>query len=306
MEDQELTLPAPSAGFAFASFHPAALLCYFLGVLLIAMFSLNPGIALISALGGLLFSASLQRPGVFWGSIGYLLPLSLLIAVVNPLFNYNGATPLFHLNGKPYTLESLLYGVLIAVTLIAVFCWFRCYSLILTEDKFLFLFGRILPQISLILTAALRFIPLFQKQYQKVRAAQKGMGIYSAKRFSDRFRAEIRVFSSILVWSLEHAIQTADSMKARGYGSGKRGHFGIFHFTLRDGLLIGMTVLLVAISLVAMGVGALDISFFPAIQPAPPSFLSVISYFCYSFLCFTPFVYEIKEKLKWKFFISSI
>ncbi len=75
-----------------------------------------------------------------------------MIAIANPLFNHRGSTALFYIGLNPVTLEALLYGVCSAGMLISVFIWFRCYLSLMTNDKFLYLFGRIAPATALIVS----------------------------------------------------------------------------------------------------------------------------------------------------------
>lgn len=96
-----------------------------------------------------------------------------MIAVINPLFSHNGVTPLFFLNGNPVTLEAVLYGLDIAVMLVAVLYWFKGYNHVMTSDKFLFLFGRAIPRLALVLSTALRFVPLLKVQIRRVSRAQR-------------------------------------------------------------------------------------------------------------------------------------
>lgn len=46
--------------------------------------------------------------------------------------------------------------------------------------------------------------------------------------------------SIVVTWALENALDTADSMKSRGYGLPKRTAFSLFRFTLRDGICLGV------------------------------------------------------------------
>ena len=78
-------------------------------------------------------------------------PLLLFSAVLNPLFNHEGATILTYLpDGNPLTLESMLYGVSAAAMMVTVILWFSCYNSVMTSDKFLYLFGRVIPALSLL------------------------------------------------------------------------------------------------------------------------------------------------------------
>ena len=107
--------------------HPAVALFFFLSVLLFAMFSGNPVLTGISLIGGTLFAVRIC-PGIrrFRVLFSYLF-LALLVTAVNPLVSHNGATPLFFVNGDPFTLESLLYGVNLGAMLVSVLIWFRCF-----------------------------------------------------------------------------------------------------------------------------------------------------------------------------------
>lgn len=99
----------------------------------------------------------------------YMLPLLLFTALLNPLFNHRGATVLFQLpNGSSITLEAVAYGGAAAGMLLAVVVWFRCFGAVITSDKFLYLFGRISPSLSLLLSMAFRFVPRFRTHMQDV------------------------------------------------------------------------------------------------------------------------------------------
>ena len=174
---------------AFDGYHPTVLLVYFCSVLLVAMFVTNPIIQLSALLGGILFCGMLLGRRALPGNIAFYLSMFVLVAITNPLFSHNGVTPLFFLNGNPVTLEAFVYGAAIGVTVIGVMLWCRSLGEIMTSDKLLWLFGRVLPKFSLILSMALRFIPLFRRQLRRVSHAQRAMGLYSSRGYVDRLRA---------------------------------------------------------------------------------------------------------------------
>ena len=148
------------------------------------MFAANPVLSLTALLGGILFCAMLVRRSRVPGDIGFYVPLFLLVAVTNPLFSHNGVTPLFFLNGNPVTLEALLYGFALAVAVVGVLLWCKGYSEVMTGDKFLYLFGSVIPRLALVLSMALRFVPQFRRQMRRVRCAQKTMGLYAARGYT--------------------------------------------------------------------------------------------------------------------------
>lgn len=290
----------------FSSYHPAVLLLYFIAVLLVAMFTQNPVLLGVALLGGICFCTVLERPKNFLYNMAFYIPLFLMIAVTNPLFSHNGVTPLFFLNGNPVTLEAVLYGLDIAAMLVAVIYWFKCYNHIMTSDKILYLFGKAIPKLSLILSTALRFIPLFKAQIKKIHQAQKAMGLYTGSGYVDKLRSAVRVFSAMLTWSLENAVDTGDSMKARGYGLKGRSHFGLFRFTARDGLLLGAALLLMAFVLLGLILGDTAFSFYPRIASLGATPAAILAYAAFGLLTFLPFILEIAENIRWKALLSTV
>ena len=135
------------------------ILAYFAALLLIAMFSASPVIVLLALAGALGFAATMTTWREKCADLTFYLPLLLLVTITNPLFSHNGVTPLFFLNGRAVTLEAIVYGAGLGVTLWAVLLWCRCWSRIMTSENVLYLFGRAIPKLSLVLSMALRYDP---------------------------------------------------------------------------------------------------------------------------------------------------
>lgn len=291
---------------AFGNYHPFVLLIYFLSVLLVAMFISNPVLQTEALAGGILFCTVIHRKRENVGNLGFYIPLFLMIAITNPLFSHNGVTPLFFLNGNPVTLEAFVYGISIAVMLTGVILWCKCYSEIMTSDKFLYLFGKAIPKLSLVLSMALRFIPMFKRQMHRVNRAQKAMGLYSSKNFTDKIRSHMRVFMAMISWSLENSIETSASMKARGYGLKGRTNFSLFHFYSGDAILLATCVLMLGITVSGVAMNETVFYYYPRISGLNLSIYAVIVYTAFGILSFIPFITEVKEVLVWKYYILKI
>lgn len=291
---------------AFENYHPFVTLVYFLSVLSVSMFVMNPIIEITALVGALLFSLVTQKQRDVFKSLAFYGAMFFLVTLTNPLFSHLGETKLFYLGKNPVTLEALLYGASIAVTIIAVMVWCRCYSEIMTSDKFLYIFGKAIPRLSLIISTALRFIPLFKRQLRKVSRAQKAMGLYSSGSFIDNVKSTGRVFISMIAWSLENAMETSSSMKARGYGTKERSNFSLYKFKLRDAGLLSACVLLLSCVLYGAAKGALAFEYYPTVSEIEFSAISVLSFISFAVLSLLPFIIEIKEVLLWKYYISKI
>lgn len=291
---------------AFGEYNPITLFIYFLSVIILTAFVQNPVIVCSALLGAVLFCATLSRRREIGSDAALYIPLFLLVAVTNPLFSHNGATPLFYLFGHAVTVEAFVCGAGIAAAVVAVMIWCKCLGKVMTGDKTLYLFGKTLPKLATVISCAMRFVPMFVRRMKKVSRAQKSMGLYSSKSVSDRVKGALRVFTSTVAWSLESSMQTASAMKARGGGLSGRTHFSLFRFYPRDGVLCAVCAVLTAMTVVGSALGATEFSYYPRIADIPFSPLAVTVYAAFGLLSLVPFIIEVKEALAWKYCVSKI
>ena len=285
----------------FSSFHPAVNFLYFALVLVFSMCLMHPVCLAISLFSALVYSAYLNGTKTMLRNLVWLVPVMLFAAILNPVFNHEGATILgYFLNGNPLTLESIFYGLAAAVMLAAVISWFGCYSAVMCSDKFLYLFGRVIPALSLVLSMTLRFVPKFKAQLASVQQAQRIIGRDPSKAsFPKKVRFGVTNFSILLTWSLENAIETADSMKSRGYGLPGRSKFSIYRFDSRDGRCLAW-LLFCAFYLVSGWIaGGFDCRYFPKFHLAELTPFTVSFLLIYLLLCLTPLIIDRKEDLTW-------
>lgn len=290
---------------AFDGYNPIAIFIYFAAIVSLSMATMNPIIIFLSAIGA--FVTFFVRNKLTGGAshLFFLLMFAVTV-IINPLFNHNGATVLLVINDNPITLEAILYGAVSGLMIIGIIYWFRTFSQIMTSDKLLYLLGSVSPKFALILSMTLRYIPLFEKQTQKVVHAQQALGLYRDNDLVGKIRGGIRVFSVMVTWVLENGVITSDSMTARGYGIKKRTHFSIFKFKRQDIVLTLTTVLLFAVILTGILLGAVDFGFYPTIVKADTSIISIITYIAYGILALLPTITEAEEKIRWKYLKSKI
>lgn len=293
---------------SFLSFHPIVNFTYFSVVILFSMFFMHPvfqGIALISAI---LYSFMIKGRKAIKFNILYMLPMLIFMAILNPIFNHEGVTILFYLkSGNPITLESIVYGVSAAFMFITIILWFSCYNSVMTSDKFIYLFGRIIPALSLIFSMVLRFVPRYIEQIKTISNAQKCIGKdISQGNIIKRTKNGITILSIMITWALENAIETADSMKSRGYGLPGRTSFSIFRFDTRDKVVFTSLLALILIVLGGAAAGYNKMVFFPSIKFIKVTGISVLIYISYFLLCMMPVIINVQEVVKWKHLKSRI
>ena len=275
---------------SFSGFHPIINFLYFALVIGFSMFLSSPVCIAISLVGALAYRLYLDGRRALRTALMYLLPLMVMTALVNPAFNHEGATILAYLpSGNPLTLESVLYGAAAAGMLIAVISWFSCYTAVMSSDKFVYLFGRIIPALSLVLSMTLRFVPKFTAQFRVVSQAQKCVGRDTENgTLLRRMKNAVTVLSIMITWALENAIETADSMKSRGYGLPGRSAFSIYRFDDRDRLALLWLVFCGMLVGCGAAAGGLYWRWFPTVKHGPVNALTVCFYAVYLALCLTP------------------
>lgn len=286
---------------AFKDCHPIVNLIYFLAVIGFSVVFMHPACIAISLFCALTYSIILRGRRAVILSLGMMLPLFVLTALLNPVFNHAGATVLAYLpDGNPLTLESLLFGLCSAGMLVSVICIFSCFGSVVSGEKFIYLFGRVLPSIALLIKMAFRFVPLFAREIKEVSDAQKGIGKGEGASLLQKAHSGVSVLSVMITKSLENAVETASSMKSRGYGSGKRTAFSNYKFSSSDGTVLGTVVLLFALVLFGALVGENSAQFFPKIKITPITWENAEFFIAYFILSALPIIIEIKEVWRWK------
>ena len=287
---------------AFSGYHPIINFLYYALVLLFSMCLMHPVYLLISLVGALAYDITLKgRKAVRFAVMG-LLPMAVIAALVNPAFNHEGQTMLTYLpSGNPLTLESILYGVAAAVMLASVVLWFSSYNEVMTSDKFVYLFGRVIPALSLVLSMALRFIPKFKAQMEVVSEAQSCIG-RDTKTGSviRRVGNAVKIFSIMVTWSLENAIETADSMRSRGYGLPGRTAFSIYRFDDRDKNILAWLIFCGAYLISGWLAGGIYYRYYPTVKLAAWTPLTISFMFVYLALVLTPVMLDRKEVRQWQ------
>ena len=285
----------------FKNYHPIVNFTYFVFVIGFSMFFLHPICLTISLVSGFVYSCMLKGTKAIKTNLLYILPTVLFMALINPLLNHQGITIIAHLpKGNPVTLESILYGLSAGAMIGSVICHFSCYNEIFTSDKFIYLFGKIIPAMSLIISMTLRFVPKFSAQLKVVINAQRCMGRDISKgSIINRAKNGLSILSIMITWALENAIETADSMKSRGYGLPGRTAFSIYTFDKRDKKALFSIMFLGVYIIVGYFMGNLEFIYFPMVKGAEFSIYGVSVFVAYLLLCICPVIIELWEVRKW-------
>lgn len=283
----------------FGTLHPAVSMCYFVCVIGLTLACPHVVTVLLSLLGGAMFNLALRGRKAFGKTMRFVLPMFLLVCIGNPLVNHRGVTMLCLLFNQWITLEAIVYGVVTACSLAAIILWFGCYQEVMTSDKFLYLFGKIAPATALLITSALRFIPQMQQNAAQIKQSRAMLQDNSPRLFQKLAHA-IQNLSALLGMSMENAVQTADSMKARGFGARRRTTFHLFRFDARDARTLALILTLSDICVVARCYGHGYMEYYPRITALTMGPSSMTMFILFAALMLLPSILEAKEAVVWR------
>ena len=219
---------------------------------------------------------------------------------------HRGVTELLFINGKPITLEAILYGLVMAIMLVSVFYWFKAYNKLITSDKFLYLFARFTPKIAVMLSMSMAFIPTLKQNYNSIKNSQQALGIYAGENFVDKLKGGFRITSILFSMAIEDSIEKAESMQARGYGIKGRTSFSMFRFKISDLvlLIVNIVTLVILITLFALNYGRFN--FYPIMSNISGNAIEILMYITGGLLYFLGVILAIKESVLWKISQSKI
>jgi len=288
---------------AFSKCHPAVNFLFFVGAIGACVVIQHPAYLFAGIITGAAYYLLLNG-SKGWKMILGMLPMFLFLTIINPLFNTYGATTLFSLFGRPYTLEALAYGAAIAAVFVAMLLWFGCYNKVLTSDKFTSLFGNLIPSISLLLVMVFRMVPNLMRKAAQITGARKSIGKGAGEQCTTKEKLEdgMTVLSSLTDWALEGSVVTGDSMRSRGYGTAKRTSFMIYRMSKTDWLLLATMLLLLSLMVIAACFGQMSAAYTPEFYIAPISWGIVP----YTFYLLLPTVLHTKEAIQWHISRSKI
>jgi len=285
----------------FSGYHPIVNFGYFFLVMVFSMTLLHPISLLISLFGAIAY-ARINNKMAWRSHFRFVVPLFFISALINPLFTHKGATILTYFpNGNPLTMESILYGFSTATMIATVIVWFLSYNSVMTSDKFVYLFGRIMPALALILSMTLCFVPKFKNQAKVVANAQKTLGRdMKSGSIISRAKSGLDILSVLIMWALENAIDTADSMKSRGYGLKGRTAFSIYVFDRRDKMALIYLFFSGAYIVLGAMLGGMKWRYYPTLKGGQMDAYALSIFLCHLALCLMPVILNNREDKKWQ------
>ncbi|MBE6007989.1 MAG: hypothetical protein E7235_02185 [Lachnospiraceae bacterium] len=277
----------------FGDYHPLANLIFFASVIAVCMVTDDPLVIGVSLTGAFAYAFLLKGRRRVMGMLKAVGFMVVFTALLNPMFNHAGITPLFRLPwGNAVTLEAVLFGIGAGVKLAAVVMWFYSFNAIVTSDKITYIFGRISPCFALILSLILTFVPVMKNRFMVCFEAQAQFG-------AGRLMTASKSLLATAGWAIEEAADTAQSMHGRGFGLKGRTSFHLFVMEKKDRAFIAVCVALFIFTAVLYFKGAFDFYYYPYVKSFG-GYLRPVGALTYIFMCFMPIGIWFKERRRGK------
>lgn len=287
----------------FGSINPVVETLYLVSMIIFSLVMKHPFYLLSCLIGGITCSIMFIGIKNLRNVITFAIPALILFAVINPMFSHYGVTRLFKLpDGNYVTLEAVVFGLLSGVMFVSMFFWFSYFNKIISSEKLFYLIGGILPQLSLLFSMILKFIPTLTRQTEAVRTARNSLeGTENHKENKkELFNKGSRILNVMIGWSLENSIEVSDSMKARGYGIKKRTSYLSYKFD--KNAIILLAVILCSLNIIIFGISAGSTYFEvnPVIDIKTPVFSDYIFMAVFFIYCFLPALLNLFRNIMWK------
>lgn len=170
----------------------------------------------------LVFYFSSNINNLFNGFIVFI-PFFIITVVINLLFVHQGRIILFTVGSRHFTLEALMYAVILSSKLLLVIYIFQILGIMMDSDRAVSYFSSIMPKSTLTFMIALKLFPLMKKRISALREIYSIRGVdFEGKRIKDKVLAYKPVLSVLLEDSLERSFDIGEAVFVRGFLSSKR------------------------------------------------------------------------------------
>lgn len=278
----------------FERCHPAVNFLFFAAVIAGAVIFQHPVFLAISFLCAAAYSIRRngEKAAIFDAC---LLPLIFAFALYYSSYHHFGITVLRqNFIGNNMTLESLVYGIVLGVSIAGVIIWFSCVYSVVSTDKVVYLFGRVSPKLSLFLAILLRMVPRIKREAKKINMAQRGIGRgVNQGNLWQRLKNALRIFSMLITWIIGALATASDSMRSRGSSLRGRTAFSIYRFDNRNRAFVIALFSCITLTAMACLLKQTDMAYSPAIIWKPITPASIVFYAGYAILCLMPLALEL-------------
>ncbi|ERI90150.1 cobalt transport protein [Clostridiales bacterium oral taxon 876 str. F0540] len=220
-------------------------------MLLVITFSTNNPIILFCVLciSALIFAVSKSYEKFKMGFMMFL-PLSIITIIINMIFVQQGRIIIFSFGSRSFTLESLIYALILSFKLLLIIYIFSMLGIMMDSDRAVSYFSMIMPKTTLTFMIALKLFPAMKRRLGNLREIYGIRGIeYDAKNKKDKILSYLPILSVLLEDSLEKSFDIGEAAYVRGFLSTKRSIYDKQKYRLYDYVFICSSLLTMVVYL---------------------------------------------------------
>lgn len=247
------------------------------GILVLSLVFNNPLYILLLFLA-VLSLVALARIWWEWASVTKLsLWLGASIIVINALVSYHGTHVLVEapfklpVMGTPViTVEAIVFGAVMALRLLVIISVFTLLNLTVHPDDVMSVLLKMkLPYKSVLVTSlSTRFIPCLIEDVERIGDVHQARGLeLDAGHWFGRLKSRARITIPLLANSLDRAVQVAEAMESRAFGTGQRRTFyKEIKMTRMDAVTLAFGILPLAFGIYMRLRGYGDYQYYPTLE----------------------------------------
>lgn len=253
--------------------HPLTAVTYITAMIILSLLFFHPVylLGLFLAVGTAIAVSGNLREWKPYLLVG--LGIAVLIILVNAVFVRAGSTVLLHgprvpgLGNIKVTLEAVCFGAAMGLRLLVIISAFCYYTHTVHPDKIMGLCSRFGSKSVLAVTLSTRLFPLLVRDAFRIAEVQRcrGVRLDTGSRWQ-RLKNRLPIINVLLLSSLERSLQVAESMQARGYGSGKRTYYSRHLWRPRDFLILLAVVVSLTCGIMASLKGWAGYTYYPRLE----------------------------------------
>lgn len=181
------------------------------------------------------------------------IPFFFITVAINFIFVQQGAVVLFTLGGRHFTLEALLYAIVLSSKLLMIIYIFQMLGVMVDSDRAVSYFSSVLPKSTLTFMIALKLFPLMEKRLATLKETYSIRGVdFEGSSIKKKLLAYKPVLSVLLEDSLEKSFDIGEAVFVRGFLGSKRTVYDRQQFKVCDYLLTFTSLLTTAAYLAAI------------------------------------------------------
>lgn len=251
-----------------------ARLMWSLGVIVLCLIFNSPVylLILLASIVIIISSAGLLKEWMTVFKLGIWMGITIII--INMLFSYHGTHILFSIPinvpvlGTPtITLEAMAFGASMAVKLLLIISAMAFVNYSVHPDDIMAIMLKIrLPYKSvLVTTLSTRYIPCLVDDVSRIRDAYRTRGInLDVGNWLKRAKNNSAIVMPLLYNSLERAVQVAEAMEARSFGSGRK---RVFYHAVKssaiDWIILACAAIPLVLGIIIRIMGQGDYQYYP-------------------------------------------